>query len=80
MPSSWPTSKSVQMFGWFSDEIVFASRSKRARNCWFCAKRGGEDLDRDVAPEARVATAIDLAHAAGADGRDDLVRTEAGSG
>jgi len=38
----------------------------------------GKDLDRDVAPEARVAAAIDLAHASGADGRNDFVWTESG--
>ena len=45
---------------------------------------GGEavrqDLDRDVAIELRVARAIDLAHAAGANDRDDLVGAEAGAG
>jgi len=40
----------------------------------------GQRLDRDVAPEARVAGAIDLAHAAGAERRDDLEGAEAGSG
>jgi hypothetical protein len=37
---------------------------------------GRENLDGDVAAEPRVAGAIDLAHSACADGRDDLVRTE----
>ena len=41
---------------------------------------GGEvrrqDLDRDVAPELAVARAIDLAHAAGAERRDDRVGAE----
>ena len=37
---------------------------------------GGEDFHRDVAPEARVDGAIDLAHATRADRADDLVRTE----
>src|SRR5437899_2661517 len=36
-------------------------------------KRGGEHLHRDGAIEPRVARTVDLAHAAGADGRDDLV-------
>ena len=43
-------------------------------------KGGREDLDGDVPAEARVARAIDLAHAAGADERDDLIRAEAGAG
>jgi hypothetical protein len=40
---------------------------------------GGQDLDRDVALQARVAGTIDLAHSAGADHRLDFVRTEARS-
>ena len=40
----------------------------------------GKHLDGDVAPEARVARPIDLAHAARADGCDDLVRAQAGAG
>ena len=39
-------------------------------------ERVGQDLDRDVAPEPRVARAIDLAHAAGTQERDDLVHTQ----
>src|SRR4029077_14184571 len=35
-----------------------------------------QDLDRNVAIERRLARAIDLAHPAGADGRDYLVATE----
>jgi hypothetical protein len=38
-----------------------------------------EHLDRDVPPEPRVARAIDLAHAAGAERREDFVGTESGS-
>ena len=34
---------------------------------------GRQDLDGDFAPEARVARGVHLAHAAGADERDDLV-------
>ena len=36
----------------------------------------GQDLERDVATELRVARAIDLAHAAGAEQREDFVGTE----
>ena len=39
----------------------------------------GQKLDRDVALEPRVAGAINLAHPADADEREDLVRTEARS-
>ena len=40
----------------------------------------GQHLDRDVAPEARVARAVHLAHAAGAERGDDLVGSEPGPG
>ena len=39
-------------------------------------ERGGQHLDGDRAVEPRVARAIDLAHPAGAEGRQDLVRAE----
>ena len=39
----------------------------------------GQNLERDVAIELRVARAIDLAHSARADGREDFVRAEAGA-
>jgi hypothetical protein len=42
-------------------------------------ERVRQDLQGDVAIELRVASAIHLAHATGADGRDDLVRAESGS-
>jgi hypothetical protein len=73
-------SKSVQMLGWFRDEIVFASRSNRARNCSFDANPGGEDLDRDGALEAGVASLPDLPHPPRAQRRSDLVRAEPCSG
>ena len=38
-----------------------------------------QNLDRHLAAQLRVARAIDLAHAARAERRDDLVRTERGS-
>ena len=43
-------------------------------------ERLGQDLDRDVAIQLRVARAKDLAHAAFADRRSDLVDAEAGAG
>ena len=39
-------------------------------------QRRGQQLQRDVAAERGIAGAIDLAHAAGAEQRDDLVRAE----
>src|SRR5439155_809261 len=37
---------------------------------------GEQDFERDVAVQARVASAIDFAHAARAEQRDDLVRAD----
>ena len=39
-----------------------------------------QDLQRDVATEPRITCAIHLAHSAGADGGEDLVRFEACTG
>ncbi len=39
-------------------------------------ERRRQHLDRDVAPEPRVAGAVDLAHAASAERADDFIRTE----
>ena len=39
-------------------------------------ERRGQHLDRDVASEPRIARAIDLAHAARAEGGHDFVRAE----
>ncbi len=44
------------------------------------AQGGGEDLDRHVAPEARVPGAVDLPHPARAERADDLVRAEPRAG
>ena len=40
----------------------------------------GRDLDGHVAAHARIAGAVDLAHAAGAERRQDLVRSQVSSG
>ena len=40
----------------------------------------GNDLDRDVAVEPGIPGTVDFAHAAGADGGDDFIRAESGSG
>ena len=39
-------------------------------------ERGRQHLDRDVAAEARIARAVDLAHGPGTEGAGDLVRAE----
>src|SRR5207244_1874276 len=43
-------------------------------------ERFREDLDRDLALQVRVVSAVDLAHAAGAERAADLVGAETGSG
>ncbi len=42
----------------------------------FAGKGFGKNLQRDIAPEARIACAIDFAHAASTERREDLVRSE----
>ena len=64
------------MLGWESDPARRASCSKRRRRSGLCAELGGQHLDRDVAAEAGVARAVDLAHPAGAEKAEDLVRPE----
>ena len=80
VPSSRPKSWIARMFGCESAATAFASRSKRASASSSSARRRGEDLDRHLAVEPRVARAVDLAHAAGTEGRDDLVGSEALAG
>ena len=43
-------------------------------------KMRGQNLDGDDAVKPRIARPVDLAHASGADRRDDLVRAEPGCG
>ena len=43
-------------------------------------KRLGKDLDRDVAFQLLIPRAVDLSHAARADGFEDLVLAETGAG
>ena len=67
-------------------DVRVIQRGERLRFALKRASRSGsatnarEDLDRDVAIELRVARPIDLAHAAGPEGGEDLVRAEAGTG
>ena len=44
-----------------------------------CRKQRRQDLERNVAIEARVAGAVDLAHAAGAERAENFVRSETGA-
>ena len=64
------------MFGWLSAEIVFASRSNRSRKSRIVRYQRWEDLDRHCAFEASVHRLVDLAHAAGTNRAEDLVRAE----
>ena len=43
-------------------------------------QHGAKNLQRDITVQSRVASAIDLAHAAGAQRRDDLVGADASTG
>jgi hypothetical protein len=60
-----------------SDCFRFALESQERRRAVDQARR--QHFDRDVAIELGIARAIDLAHPAGADRRDDVVGAEAGS-
>jgi hypothetical protein len=43
---------------------------------WIAGKQLGQDLDRHVAIELRIASAIHLAHSTGAQGAEDFVGAE----
>ena len=77
---SCPTSKSVQMCGWLSEEIVFASRSKRWRRSSSSAKPVGRILTATLRSRRVSLPSPDLAHPAGADRRQELVRPEPRAG
>ena len=51
-----------------------------AKTVGISSKSRRQEFDSHVARQAIIASAIDLAHAAGADGGDDFVRAEAGFG
>ena len=78
--SSMPMSRRARILGCESAATARASRSKRARRSASSATSARQDLDGHVAPEPRVPRAIDFAHTAGAERRDDLVRAEACAG
>ena len=67
------------MFGWLRDASTCASRWNRASRSGSAPNKIGQDLDRDVAMELRVAGAVDLAHATFADLRGDFVDAETGA-
>ena len=67
-PSADSISWMVTMFGWLRAEAARASCTKRHAPVLVDQALGGQDLDRDLAAEARVAGAVDLAHAPRAEG------------
>ena len=90
--SGWPSTSSIVMNrmpsassdGVDRDDVGMVQRrhgarfrSKRREPLGVGAKSRGQDLDGDVAAEARIARSIHLAHAAGAEQRDDFVCAEA---
>ena len=68
------------MFGWLSAASVCASRLKRASRSGSFANESGQNFERDIAIESRVARAIDLAHSAFANLGRDFVDAETGAG
>ena len=72
MPFCWPTSYSVQILGWFNEEMTRA----HARNAaWIQdSKKDGWVVYRDRAVEPRVPRSIDLSHSTGAQRRLDFIR------
>ena len=60
------------------ERLRFALEARQAIG--IVRERIGQNLDRDLATERRVRRAIDLAHPAFADRRDDFVDAEAGAG
>ncbi len=69
-----------------SQNVRMVERGRRAcllfeamKSVRVCGKRGGKNLDGDVASQPRVTGAIHLAHAPGAKEVDDFVRAEPGT-
>ena len=79
-PAASSNEWTAAMPGWFSAARAFASLSKRADSVPVLEELLRQDLQRDVAVEARVLRPVDLPHPARPEGREDLVRTEAGTG
>ena len=68
------------MFEWFRADAERASCSKRLRRSASEENSAEKHLDRDLSAKARIPRAIDLAHPAGAQRREDLEGTEPCSG
>ena len=61
------------MLGWRSWAQARLSRRKRSRDSGGASGRRLHHLDRDFVAEVEAAGAVDVPHAAGAEGVDDLV-------
>ena len=72
--------RSPAMFGWFSDASTSGFALKAREPIVVRGERGRQNLDGDLAFELRVRRAVDLAHAAGADGGDDFIGAETRAG
>ena len=68
------------MFGWFSEPAALRFLLEAAQPLGVARDARGQHLDRDLAPEPRVARAVDLAHGARAERALDLVRPELDAG
>ena len=64
------------MLGWFSAPAALRLLLEAPQALGVGENAAGKDLDRHVAAEPRVPRPIHLAHASGADRREDLVGTE----
>ena len=70
----------LPMFGWFSEASTLASRSKRASPVGVGRERLGQDFERYVPVELRVAGLPHFTHPAFADLGGDGIRAEGGTG
>jgi len=73
-----PTSYSTRRLGCDSAATALASRSNRD-SLGIGRQVPGQDLDRHLTAQARIAGAIHLAHPTRADGREDFIRAKASS-
>ena len=72
--------KMVTMCGWLSAATTWASRLEARQTVGVSRESVGKNLQRNITIQFRVACAVDLAHPAGAEHRDDFIRAEARSG
>ena len=72
--------RSARCTGGSAPRVSCASRSKRISRSGSFAKDSRQDLERDVAIELRIARAVDLAHATGAERAADFIWSDPGAG